>query len=249
MLANVGPLGRGGRPTRRGDDGRGAREGDAALARARSSADTDATVRSQAAWSLGAAGDPTDLARLQELARAADVDPATNATAAIGRIAGPRGRADLASTLCALAGDPRVFVRANAFAGLARSQTRCGDGSPERSALAGDPAEEARAAAVLAISVRPSADDARALERCARTDASSAIAASCRAAGRSPLAARTHAALVYVVPDGSDAPRPNASYALLFADGTLRAGTTDRRGAVFEPRAPEGDVTLRRPTP
>ena len=61
------------------------------------------------------------------------------------------------------------------------------------------------------------------------------------------LPGRTHAALVYVVPDGSDAPRPSASYAMLFADGMLRAGTTDRRGAVFEPLAPEGEVALRRP--
>jgi hypothetical protein len=35
---------------------------------------------------------------------------------------------------------------------------------------------------------------------------------------------------------------------MLLADGTLHAGTTDRRGAVFDPVAPEGDVTLRRPS-
>jgi hypothetical protein len=58
----------------------------------------------------------------------------------------------------------------------------------------------------------------------------------------------THPVLVYVVPDGSDTPKPNASYAMLLADGTFRVGTTDRRGAVFEPLAPEGDVALRRPT-
>jgi hypothetical protein len=43
-------------------------------------------------------------------------------------------------------------------------------------------------------------------------------------------------------------PRPDGSYAMVFADGTVRAGTTDRRGAVFEPLAPEGDVALRRPS-
>jgi len=74
------------------------------------------------------------------------------------------------------------------------------------------------------------------------------VAARCRAVadGLTPPG-RTHTALVYVVPDGSDAPRPGASYAMLFADGTLRAGTADRRGAVFEPLAPDGDVSLRRP--
>jgi hypothetical protein len=34
---------------------------------------------------------------------------------------------------------------------------------------------------------------------------------------------------------------------MLLADGLVRAGNTDRRGAVFDPAAPEGDVTLRRP--
>jgi hypothetical protein len=95
-----------------------------------------------------------------------------------------------------------------------------------------------------------SALDASALDRCARTDPSSAVAARCRpGVDAGPAPARTHAVLVYVVPDGSDTPRPNASYAMRFADGTVRSGTTDRRGAVFEPLAPEGDVLLRRPVP
>jgi hypothetical protein len=50
--------------------------------------------------------------------------------------------------------------------------------------------------------------------------------------------------LVFVVPDGGEMPRPGAPYALLLPDGLLRAGTTDRRGAVFDPRTPEGFVTL-----
>jgi hypothetical protein len=33
---------------------------------------------------------------------------------------------------------------------------------------------------------------------------------------------------------------------MLFADGTIRTGVADRRGAVFEPSAPEGDIALRR---
>jgi hypothetical protein len=35
---------------------------------------------------------------------------------------------------------------------------------------------------------------------------------------------------------------------MLLADGTLRAGTTDRRGAAFDPVAPEGEVSLRPPS-
>jgi HEAT repeat protein len=222
-----------------------ARDGDPSLARALLT-DGDTGVRAQAAWSLGSVGDASDIARLQAVARAADVDPAGNATAAIGRIAAHARRADLAAPLCPLASDPRAYVRANALAGLAAAGLRCGDGSPERAVLASDPAEDARAAAVLAVSTRPGPDDTRALDRCARTDPAVAVAARCRNPPARPSAA-THAALVYVVPDGADAPRAFASYAMLFADGTVRSGTTDRRGAVFEPRAPEGDVTLRRP--
>ena len=122
--------------------------------------------------------------------------------------------------------------------------------------LARDPAEDARAAAALAIGRRVGhagvgdADDTGALDRCARTDPSSAVAVRCRAgAASTPAPGRTHAVLVFVVPDGLEAPRPNAGYAMLFADGTIRSGTTDRRGAVFEPLAPEGEVLLKRPAP
>jgi len=51
--------------------------------------------------------------------------------------------------------------------------------------------------------------------------------------------------LVYVVPDGAASPRPGSSFALLMPDGLLHLGATDRRGAVFDPAAPEGRVTLR----
>jgi hypothetical protein len=53
-----------------------------------------------------------------------------------------------------------------------------------------------------------------------------------------------NAVLVYIVPDHADLPRPGAPYALLFADGLLRAGSADRRGAVFDPAAPEGPIKL-----
>jgi HEAT repeat protein len=210
--------------------------------------DLDASVRAQAAWSLGSVGDASDLAHLEALALAADIDAATNATAAIGRIAARTQRPDLAAPLCTLVSDPRVFVRTNALAGLARTGA-CSDDTPVRKALETDRAEDVRAAAARALGRHPSDASAKALERCARTDPSSAVAAQCRAvAAGAAVPLRTHAALVYVVPDGSDVPRPDGYYAMAFADGTLRAGTTDRRGAVFEPLAPEGDVALRRPS-
>ena len=227
-----------------------AHPGDAAataLARALVS-DGDAGVRAQAAWALGSLGDASDLPRLAPVCRGADVDPAVDAVGALGRIAARTARPDLGAAVCPLASDLRPLVRANALAGLARAGARCGDGSPERAVLASDPSEDARQAAALAVARGGTPEDARALERCARTDASSAVAAICRAgAAREAASPRTHAVLVYVVPEGSDAPRPGAAYAMRFADGLVRAGITDRRGAVFEPRAPEGDVTLRRP--
>jgi hypothetical protein len=32
---------------------------------------------------------------------------------------------------------------------------------------------------------------------------------------------------------------------MLLSDGTIHAGTADRRGAVFDPVTPEGTITLR----
>jgi HEAT repeat protein len=198
----------------------------AALAAARALLDDgDSGVRAQAAWTLGTLGDPSDVARLAGVARSPDVDAAPNAVAAIGRIT----------------------ARANALAGLGLAGARCsGGGAAERAALSEDPSEDARAAAALLLSRAPSVDDARALERCARSDPSGTVAARCRSRASTP--ARVHPALVYVVAETATQPHPGAPYAMLLADGLVHAGTTDRRGAVFDPVAPEGDVSLRRPS-
>jgi HEAT repeat protein len=210
-------------------------------------ADSDPSVRADAAWSLGTIGDVSDLARLESTARSSEVDLAVDSTAAVGRIAARTRTSDGASrVLCPLVTDARAYVRANALDGLALAGIRCGDGALERTALADDSSEDARAAAALAVSRKPDADDSRALDRCARNDSSGVVAARCRAPTALPI--RTHPTLVYVVPEGADAPRPAAAYAMLLADGSIRAGMTDRRGAVFEPVAPEGEVTLRRPS-
>jgi len=210
--------------------------------------DPDAGVRAQAAWALGTLGDTSDSPRLAALARSQDVDVAPDAVAAIGRIAA-RGRAvDVAAkTLCPLLADPRPYPRANALAGLALARARCeGGGAAERTALSEDASEDVRAAAALLLTRAPSADDARALERCARSDPSGTVAARCRS--RAPLPTRTHPALVYVVAETATQPHAGAPYAMLLADGLVHTGTTDRRGAVFDPVAPEGEVSLRRPS-
>jgi HEAT repeat protein len=208
--------------------------------------DPDASVRAQAAWTLGTLGDDADVPPLAALARGPDVDSAGNAAAAIGRIGG-RSRAPepAARTLCSLVADARPYVRANALAALAIAGARC-DGTPERSLLLDDPSEDVRAAAALVVASGRFPEDARALDRCARNDPSGAVAARCRNRPTHPVG--THAALVYVVADNASSPRPGAPYAILLPDGTIHAGTTDRRGGTFDPVVPEGEVTLRHPS-
>jgi HEAT repeat protein len=225
-----------------------AHPGDAAsLATARAlTTDPDGETRAQAVWALGAIGDASDVERLVATARGADGDAATNAAAATGRILGRLRTAGAASpALCPFLADVRPLVRANALAGLALAGARCSDGSLERSLLTEDTNEDVRAAAALALANRDFPADTHALARCAQADPSGRVAARCSA--RSPKPTRPRAALVYVVPQGADAPRPAGRYALLFSDGMLRVGTTDRRGAVFDPAAPEGDLSLRKP--
>jgi HEAT repeat protein len=121
-------------------------------------------------------------------------------------------------------------------------------------ALADDADPGVRAQAAWSLGTMGDGSDAARLEALAKSTlpdvAGNAAAALARLGPRAPgptapAAAPGRPVLVYVVPATSDAPRPGAPYALLFSDGTVRRGTTDRRGAVFEPSAPPGTVTLR----
>jgi HEAT repeat protein len=218
-----------------------------ALATARALlADVDARVREQAAWSLGVVGDASDLPRLQAVT--SDPIVAPNAAAAIARItARTNPSTDRAtSLLCPLVTNPRALVRANALAGLALAHARCAEGLPERKALADDPNEQVRAAAALVTAAKSSPDDARALRRCARVDPSGFVALRCQTRWSPP--GRTRATLVYIVPEGQETPRPGAAYAILLADGLVRTGIADRRGAAFDPAAPEGPLRLVSPS-
>ena len=204
----------------------------------------DAAVRAQSAWALGSIGSRDDLRALAPLLRAG-ADEAIDAAGAIGRIASRLHEPAAGAPLCSALPDARAHVRAAALAGLSLARARCGDGSQERRLLADDPSDAVRAAAALAIGRTPAGDeDRQALSRCASEDRSGSVASRCRAPAVPP--GRTHAALVYIVPDLSTAPKPGAAYVLLLADGTLHAGTADRRGAVFDPVAPEGDLMLLR---
>jgi HEAT repeat protein len=208
--------------------------------------DTDPATRTQAAWALGTVGDASDLDRLAARVRSDDADAAANAVAAMGRILARGGAPGTTSKwLCPLLGDRRPFVRANALASLALGQARCGDGAAERAALAADRSEDVRAAAALAVRSGGD-DDRRALERCRREELSGRIAALCRSATAPQSRGRggTRRTLVYVVPEGAEAPRPGAPYALVYPDGMVRMGLADRRGALVDPAAPDGDLRL-----
>jgi HEAT repeat protein len=219
-------------------------------------ADSDASVRAQAAWALGTVGDASSAPQLQRLAQAGDIDSSIDATAALGRIA---SRAPSAPTLasqwlCPLLEHGHPYVRANALAGLALAGARCQDGSKERRLLLdGDQVESVRAAAARVVghnvgmhdaTVDP--EDARALESCAATDHSGTVARRCRSPLASPGVAQP--LLVYVVSDDGVLPVPKSAYAILLGDGFIHVGLTDRRGSVFDPATPAGELSLERPS-
>ena len=223
-----------------------ARRGDprtVALARALLS-DADAATRAEAAWALGSIGEPADVARLAPILHGDDAAAAADAAAAIGRIAARAGKpGDASASLCASVGDSRPLVRSDALAGLALAHARCEGGALERHVLAGDTSEQARAAAARAVATAPGDADRAALARCARQDPSVRVASICSA--RPAPIPRTRRTRVYVVPEGAEAPRPLAPYALVYGDGTTRAdGLADRRGAVVDPVAPDAEMRL-----
>ncbi len=208
--------------------------------------DSDGTVRAEAAWALGEAGSPSQLSALESLFADAEPAVAANAAAAVGRIAERAKDGSLAvRILCPKLEDERALVRVNVLAGLSLSGSRCADGASERRLLATD-VDPVRAAAALAIvRSRKSADDVRALERCVNGDRSGAVARRCRDAPR-PVSLVTHSVEIYVAVGSSSAPSPHAPFAIEGADGLVHAGVADRRGAVFDPMAPDGELSLQR---
>ncbi|HEX4512904.1 MAG TPA: hypothetical protein VH054_05190, partial [Polyangiaceae bacterium] len=129
--------------------------------------------------------------------------------------------------------------------GLALSQARCGDGTKERRLLLFDDADVVRAAAARTVG-RTDPEDVRALESCAGSDRSGTVAHKCRTAFHRP--ASTAPLLVYVVAEDGVIPIPKSAYAIVLADGLIHVGTADRRGAVFDPVTPAGEVSLDRPS-
>lgn len=223
-------------------------------------ADSDATVRAQAAFAIGALGDASTIQLLVPLTKGGDVDVAGNAAGGIARIAlatGKGGAGAIAAAVCPLLSDARATVRANALAALAASSARCRDGRAERKLLADDANDlvRANAARVIAASFSSSspattnADDRTALERCASSDRSAEVAKHCRprVVATALLAPKKlQAVTVFVVGENGGTAKPRAPFLLEYEGGILRAGVADRRGATFDPAAPAGEVVLRR---
>jgi HEAT repeat protein len=214
--------------------------------------DADPTVRANALWSIGRVGGEAERTTCTESLRDVDVAVAGNAAVALALIAVRKPIAgDLASPLCVALGDYRSYVRVNALVGLRLLGKQCA-GTEVTRLLLGDRSWRVRQAAADLLGermqgARPSGSstDARALARCAAEDKDATVAAHCRE--RRAVPQGTDDVLVFVVPVGRSAPEPRSPFALERADGSLRLGVSDRRGALFELAAPRGTIRLAEP--
>ncbi len=211
--------------------------------------DADGAVRANAVWALGNVGGSADKALLVAALSDRDVAVASNAAAALGRLA-RRTKANVKKELCARLLDSRSALRASSLDGLVVAGVRC-DGGIARRLLEGDRSELVRTRAarlVSRVTGKDAAKDRALLERCAAEDHSGSVAAACSREPE-PLPTGSEPVSVVVVPLGEAAAVPRAPFALVLADGTTRYGLTDCRGQVLEVAAPRGEVSLAVPAP
>jgi HEAT repeat protein len=209
--------------------------------------DAEAPVRANAAWSLGQIGSVEHAPVLLGLTRDSSAPVAASAVAALGLL-GERQELSLGSELCALLDDERGHVRANALTALRLSRKGCDEGDAVRWILAHDPIEEARIAAAALLQAAPDDPAARdALARCARRDTSGQVALACSAPLRPVRDTKTSSISVLVAASSEASANPRVPFALVRADGLLRAGWADRRGSVWEAHAPSGTLRLALP--
>jgi HEAT repeat protein len=212
-------------------------------------ADADPGVRANASWSLGAVGSERDVPKLSALRDDPEVAVAANAIAAVASIAAREG-VDVSQPLCDALEDPRSMVMANALSGLRRLALDCPTHDSAAWLLEHHPSEEVRMAAARLLRDRWTTVAPGALARCAAKDVSGLVAVECSAtaAGEAALAWPIVADVgVLVVATGQREPTARAPFALVHADGFIRSGTSDRRGAVWEASAPRGPLRLTLP--
>jgi HEAT repeat protein len=215
--------------------------------------DADPTVRANAAWSLGKVGGAASVTALVQLVGDLDVAVAGNASVALGRVAARGTTApSIGPALCKASEDFRSYVRAGALVALRGLPAATCPAASVRRLLHRDRSWRARAAAADLL-WRVSSDAnvseqerqlaSRALWRCAVEDRDASVAERCDERPR-PTAPERDDVLVFVVSDGKTEPTARAPFALVLADGSMRLGVADRRGAAFEAGAPAGTLEL-----
>ncbi len=208
--------------------------------------DSDMRVRANAAWSMGFS-EPDfaeeAFARLSRALLEPDGAVVGNAAVSLGRLSRVRPRVSLQLLCEGPLMDARSSVREQALRGLLLAQTPCANGR-DIQLLARDPrARVRRAAAELLRSVAPNDARTRALRRCSEIDTSAVVAEACVGSPRGAELA-VEPATILVVQPGRSEPTAGGPFALLLADGGLRLGATDRRGAVHEARTRRGELEL-----
>lgn len=201
-------------------------------------------VRQNAAWSLGFVGRPEDLSVLATTALDADPRAAANALVSYGRVARSAAAPDT-KPLCTALAHRLPVLRAAALSGLRLAGQRCG--AKERALLLEDSSAAVRlAAALLLTAERSDPGVASLLERCLDEERDGRVAAACGSAGKLDAG---HGPLLtaFVFAATGTEPQPGVPFAVRFADGTIRHGEADRRGAFSEPRPVRGPVSLEVP--
>jgi HEAT repeat protein len=215
--------------------------------------DSDAAVRANAVWSLGAVGAAESVSLMSASIDDRDIAVAANAAAALA-LAGHRLHLDVSARLCAALTDSRSYVQANALTGLRLSDASlsCPDAEAPTWLLEHHPSEEVRLAAARLLRERPRPPQGTPdpLARCAAKDVSGRVAAECARTARplgTPPALIPVEVAVLVVPTGSSSPGSRLPFALVRSDGFIRSGSSDRRGSVLEAFAPVGALRLTLP--
>ena len=231
--------------------------GDAATAAslAKLATDPDVDVAGNALAALGRlAAREKNVALVEPTACAAlsDTRPYVRANALSGlRLAG--GRCDVPVLASLLSTDPSERVRI-AAASLLHDIASAPAATPPlvapppapAPAPSADPKAPAAKDAPLkpAVALDPVVAARKALDRCISEEPTFRVARQCESGESGVASSRTLPLTVFVVPEGAAGPVPRAPFALALPDGTLRLGVSDRRGVVFEPLTPDGEVEL-----
>jgi HEAT repeat protein len=198
-------------------------------------------VRENALWSLGFIGSTSDLDLLAGAIGDAAPRAAANAAVSFGRLA--RKDSDPAP-LCQALDRGAAAVRTSVLTALRLSGLGCR--GRERALLLDRSRFVRLAAAELLAQRRSDAEIAGLLARCADEDRDARVAEACRSEPAQALPSGP-AVTTFVWSAGGTEPVPGLSYALRLADGSVRHGLADRRGAVHESKPAKGELSLEVP--